>query len=39
MELIMTDKTKEILNFIVQVVKFGRPIWYEIIEWEHKAAQ
>ena len=29
----MTDKTKYILNFIVQVVKFGRPIWYEIIEW------
>lgn len=31
MPLIMTSKTKAILNFIIQVVKFGRPIWHEII--------
>lgn len=31
MELIMTTKTKAILNFIVQVVRFGRPIWHQII--------
>ena len=39
MSLVMTSKTKAVLNFIIQVVKFGRPIWHEIIEWEHKAAQ
>lgn len=28
-----------ILNFIVEAVKLGIPIWQEIIEWEHRAAQ
>jgi hypothetical protein len=39
MPLVLTDKTQAILNFIIQVVRFGRPIWLEIIEWEHRAAQ
>jgi hypothetical protein len=39
MPLVLTNKTQAILNFIIQVVRFGRPIWLEIIEWEHQAAQ
>jgi hypothetical protein len=39
MPLVLTGKIQAVLNFIIQVVRFGRPIWHEIIEWEHRAAQ
>lgn len=39
MGLKMNNKTKAILNFIVMVAKYGRPIWHQIIEWENKATQ
>lgn len=39
MELVKTSKTVPILNFIVETVKLGIPIWQEIIEWEHMATQ
>jgi hypothetical protein len=28
MPYVMSTKTKAILDFIIQVVKFGRPIWH-----------
>jgi hypothetical protein len=35
----LTGKTRCTLNFVIQVAKFGRLIWEELIEWESKATE